>query len=398
MATESSAAFRSRALDLGLAEDRFELLVGAGVRNFGQYAFICQYQPGSSDEGPLLKVLSEIYTTDVNGGELTVGERSILRRLYFESHTTAVQEMRIRLERQPDDTPKAIPMAERIERLNAFKESHCHLVLDYSSEPSHKLVVLVCQQAESQVVSYIELSLCTSRETEITHRKKETQVSIDNSGLIKLTKQDREVKTEVTGDLKVRQCMQRRVVAYHLANIATYKTLEKFTAKLFHYLTKEPVASHRPISLQQNIQADRELWIQVSQTTRGKILTSNPKPIDEAVAKLSESTEVLYHLMPLPQGSQPRAADKPKADRSRSPRRPKGKGNKNKGKGGGKGTKPDLPANCVFKDDQGRNICFAYQWGKCQHPGPRCSRGMHLCWTSKCHGSHPYTSCPSKKQ
>ena len=286
MATESSAAFRSRALDLGLAEDRFELLVGAGVRNFGQYAFICQYQPGSSDEGPLLKVLSEIYTTDVTGGELTVGERSILRRLYFESHTTAVQEMRIRLERQPDDTPKAIPMAERIERLNAFKESHCHLVLDYSSEPSHKLVDLVCQQAESQVVSYIELSLCTSRETEITHRKKETHVSIDNSGMIKLTKQDREVKTEVTGDLKVRQCMQRRAVAYHLANIATYKTLEKFTAKLFHYLTKEPVASHRPISLQQIIQADRELWIQVSQTTRGKILTSNPKPIDEAVARL----------------------------------------------------------------------------------------------------------------
>ena len=162
------------------------------------------------------------------------------------------------------------------------------------------MVDLVCQQAESQVVSYIELSLCTSRETEITHRKKETQVSIDNSGLIKLTKQDREVKTEVTGDLKVRQCMQRRAVAYHLANIATYKTLEKFTAKLFHYLTKEPVASHRPISLQQIIQADRELWIQVSQTTRGKILTSNPKPIDEAVAKLSESTEVLYHLMPLP--------------------------------------------------------------------------------------------------
>ena len=306
--------------------------------------------------------------------------------------------MRIRLERQPDDTPKALPMAERIERLNAFKEGHCHLVLDYSSEPSHKLVDLVCQQAESQVVSYIELSLCTSRETEITHRKKETQVSIDNSGLIKLTKQDREVKTEVTGDLKVRQCMQRRAVAYHLANIATYKTLEKFTAKLFHYLTKEPVASHRPISLQQIIQADRELWIQVSQTTRGKILTSNPKPIDEAVAKLSESTEVLYHLMPLPQSSQPKSADKPKADRSRSPRRPKGKGNKGKGKGGGKGTKPDLPANCVSKDDQGRNICFAYQWGKCQHPGPRCSRGMHLCWTSKCHGSHPYTSCPSKKQ
>lgn len=81
MATESSAAFRSRALDLGLAEDRFELLVGAGVRNFGQYAFICQYQPGSSDEGPLLKVLSEVYTADAAGGELTVGERSILTLL-----------------------------------------------------------------------------------------------------------------------------------------------------------------------------------------------------------------------------------------------------------------------------------------------------------------------------
>ena len=132
MATESNAAFKARALDLGLSEERFELLIGAGVKNFGQYAFICQYQPGSSDEPPLLKVLGEIYTADVAGGELTVGERSILRRLYFESHTTAVQEMRLRIERQPDDTPKSIPMAERIERLNAFKESHCHLIMDYN--------------------------------------------------------------------------------------------------------------------------------------------------------------------------------------------------------------------------------------------------------------------------
>ena len=399
MATESNAAFKSRAIDLEMSEPRFQLLVDAGVKNFGQFAFICQYQPGSSDETPLIKVLGEIYTARVAGGELSVGERAILRRLYFESHTTAVQEMRIRLERQPDDTPKSLPMAERIERLNAFKQSHAHLVLDYASEPSHKLVDLVCQQAESQVVCYIELSMCTSREAEITHRKKEPFVSIDSTGNLKLSKQEKELKVDATGDLRIRQCMQRRAVAYHLANIATYKVLEEFTAKLFHYLAKEPISNYKPVSMQQIIQADRELWIQVSQSTRGKILTSTPKPIDEAIKKLAESTSVLYHLLPLPQYSNPKPADNPKVDRSRTPKRNRGKGNKGKGKSGGKGgSKPDLPADCVSTDDQGRNICFAYQWGKCQHPGPMCSRGMHTCWLSKCHGQHPYTACPNKKQ
>ena len=84
------------------------------------------------------------------------------------------------------------------------------------------------------------------------------------------------------------------------------------------------MASHRPISLQ-IIQADRELWIQVSQTTCGKILTSNPKPIDEAVAKLSKSTEVLYHLTPLPQSSQPRVSlDLPTNPRLTDPSVPDG--------------------------------------------------------------------------
>lgn len=393
MATESQAAFKSRALDLGLDESRFQLMLDAGIRNFGQYAFICQYQPGSADETPLLKALSEIFTPAI--GELTVGERAIMRRLYFESHTTAVQEMRIRLEAKPDDTPKQIPMAERIERINLFKQQHSHLVMDYALEPSHKLVDLVCAQAESQVVSYIELSLCTSREAEITHRKREPHVSVAANGTLQFTKQERELKIDISGDLRIRQCMQRRAIAYHLANIASYKVLEEFTTKLFHYLAKEPIANYKPVSIHQVIQADRELWIQVSQQTRGKILTASPKPIDEAIEALTDSTTVMYHLLPLPQGPASSQKQRP-AERSRSPRRTKGKG---KGKSKSKQSPPklDIPPHCVTRDKQNRNLCFAFQWGKCKHPGPRCSRGMHNCWLGTCLGDHPYNECPKKE-
>ena len=49
---ESEAAFRARATEIGLPEDAIDRLKLGGVRSFGSYAFITNYQPGQADEKP----------------------------------------------------------------------------------------------------------------------------------------------------------------------------------------------------------------------------------------------------------------------------------------------------------------------------------------------------------
>lgn len=169
MPTESQAAFEARAKFLGLSDARVQSLAAAGVTSYGKYAFVCQYSPNGADEKPLLDALKSIYEgTD----PLTVGETSTLRRLYFEAHTVTVQELRSKLESRPEDTPRQLPMAERVDRLTLFKDARNHLIMDLSLEPSHRLVDLVCNQADTQTVSCVEVAQCTSRDSEIVHRNK----------------------------------------------------------------------------------------------------------------------------------------------------------------------------------------------------------------------------------
>lgn len=56
----------------------------------------------------------------------------------------------------------------------------------------------------------------SSRESEIVHRKKENAVSLSADGSLKFAKETKDVVADVQGELKVRQCLQRRAIAYHL--------------------------------------------------------------------------------------------------------------------------------------------------------------------------------------
>lgn len=79
----------------------------------------------------------------------------------------------------------------------------------------------------------------------------------------------------------------------------TYSEVERFNTKLFHCLQKDVAPGFRQGTLGQVLQADREMWIQVSQHTRGQILTSNPKPIDDdAIKRFADCPEVTYYLLP----------------------------------------------------------------------------------------------------
>ena len=74
--------------------------------------------------------------------------------------------------------------------------------------------------------------------------------------------------------------MQRRALAFQLANIATFTVLDAFISKLFA-LTRKPIAGYKAVTLSQVIAADQALWQLVAQEIRGQVMTSgDPKPID----------------------------------------------------------------------------------------------------------------------
>ena len=101
------------------------------------------------------------------------------------------------------------------------------------SEPSHSLIDRVCQQLEDNVITYIELSRCSSRHDEALHSKVDTSLALDNAGGLRLSKKQRLEDVNVTGEHKLRQAFLRRSLAYDLAGIATFAVLDLWTQKIF---------------------------------------------------------------------------------------------------------------------------------------------------------------------
>lgn len=251
---DSSAAFKERAKTLGLPDSAITKLVDNKLATFGQFAFLSSFQPGSSDETPFVDALSKIL-----GSEPDPAELACWPGLYYECHTAAMSDLRTRLERREDDGPRKLLMPERVERLERAKKSLAGITIDTQMEPAHRLVDAAEQQAEDSTVRYIALKDCLSRESELLHSKPEPAIEFQNDGTMKLSKKQQEIRAETSGGLKVTMAMQRRALAYHIAGICSYQTLDALIQRMFALMTKEPAKGFRAISLQQVINADREI-------------------------------------------------------------------------------------------------------------------------------------------
>lgn len=66
-------------------------------------------------------------------------------------------------------------------------------------------------------------------------------------------------------------------------------------------MNEAPLANFRHVNMEQAINADKALWVKVSNETRGKLQpkTGMEKPFDAAFTKFAEHPEVLQHLMRL---------------------------------------------------------------------------------------------------
>ena len=381
MALESEAAFRARALEIGISSDDLDLLKTGGIKSFSSYAFCCSYQPGSASDDVLFE-----YLENVLGSKPAAADASNYRRLFFESHALALRDLQSRLDRSDASEIKILPLAEKVQRLEALKAKFPGIMLSTSMEPSHELIDKIVHQYEENCVKLVELNKCTSREQEIKSERATPLLSFDALGNIKVSKQSALTECSITGEIKLRAAFTRRSLAYDLANVASFEVMESWSQLLFDRICQDPPAGYRHISTDQIIQADRKLWVKISELTRSKVTTVNEygeKHVDAALKELSHHPDVQFHMLPLPlRTSSESAPSNPRFQPYPQKGEAKGKG-KSSGKEG-KG-RIQIPDGCAIKFGENKNkpICMKYNVGACRanvKSGKRCMHGYHVCW------------------
>ena len=170
------------------------------------------------------------------------------------------------------------------------------------------------------MLQYVKPESCCSRAQEAQSVRKDTSLSLDSAGSIKLATAD--LSCDTSSEIKLRAALQRRSLAMDLAGLATFTVVEGWVQFLFTKLMQDPPKAFQRISLTQILECDKQLFTVASHRTMGA-LTPDPnkvKPLDAIIEELRQSPEILHYLAPLPGGrasSEP-PAKKPKRDPSPS--------------------------------------------------------------------------------
>lgn len=273
-------------------------------------------------------------------------------------------------------------------------------------ECSHALLDLVMQQYEKNEVKHVPITQCTSRDQELAGYKKDSTISLDSEGQLKLKQPSVQARVDTSTDFRLYQAFNRRGLAYDQANLLPYVQHLKWVDYLFAAMQRKPPEGYAQVSMNQALAADQQLWKKLADSTRDGIvpLATGDYPLQKAMEKWCEHAEVLFFLLPLPKSSYGAQSSDRQYDSSNrfNPKGSKGKSKgaaKGKGKGKSKNSStPKMPEGCVTKTQRGHPLCFAYNSPDgCTgaQPGGKCSRGLHLCARPNCWAKHSAVGCPN---
>eukprot|EP00438_Fugacium_kawagutii_P020043 Skav228255 [mRNA] locus=scaffold1171:24529:25719:+ [translate_table: standard] len=387
-AIDSEADFRARGAQIGVTTAVLDLLKAGGVSSYGSFAFITPYQPGQPDETPLITALSRVM-----GRAPTNQEQIGLRRLFFESVTLAINDLKQRQDRDDAAEPTRLPVAERNARLADQKTRLAGVHFSSETEPSHKLVDTVNQMGVDQTLEWIPWEKLTNRASEITHTTKDFKLSFDSHGGIKVAQKHSSPDMVLTGELMVRQALNRRARAFDLAQLCSYNMMETWHERIFELLHRESTSNAHQVTMAQLKEADQMLFRKLAEKTQGNLTQAadGTRPMQTHFNDCMNHPEVQFCLIPRVKAakSEPQQASSQHANQK----------NKSKGKGNGKvrndtKDKPAaLPPGCNQMTPQNKPICNTYNRGKCAFAkdGKRCKFGFHVCW--KCFKPKPYYLC-----
>jgi len=419
---DSTAVFKARLKAIGVPDSEATKLLANDLDTLAKFAYITSIQPGLGDDAPFVKVISTTlgYTDD---NPIGPGLLSSLRRLWFESHTVAISEIRQKVEKV-DDTPSKLPFPEREVKRISQQARLAGVIIEGELEPSHALVDIAYSIRETDILKYIDPSLCTTREQELRGVKKDTWVRADPStGNLKSISKDQMFYTDVSSEHKLRMALQRRSIAMDQLDLLPYLTSERYHNFLFALLSRQVPSTHQSVSVEQVLQIDKQVWIKMSESCRSGLArdAGGNYPVDLALQEALKDPVVGVMMQPVARsgsssnqyGGQ-RWSDNNSMQsnfRRNVPYEPYkgGKGAKGSGKGkyskGGKSKQSNwvdrVPAELrggSSRTKRGERVCFNWNLNGCDgaEAGKSCQKGIHLC--CGCFSrDHTFKDCPRKK-
>jgi hypothetical protein len=400
---ESQAFFSARCKTVGLADDMIDRLKLAGVTSLANLAFFCTYQPGGQDDSSLVEAASKALNVDPVPGPVLIA----LRRLHYEAHAMYVADLKQKVAATEEDAPKRMPNAERAARHLEQKARLRGICLEGEYECSHSLLDLVSQQYERDELKYVLVSQCTTRDQELTGLKRDAQLSLDSEGQIKVKPACSLATADTTTELKLKNALTRRGIAYDQSGLLDFEIHNRWVDKLFAVQSRHPPPGYKSVGINQLLEADRELWKKMADSCRTGIIPSPgvSRPLDDAMMKYMDSSEVMYYLLPLPSSSSHSENQYgPIRDRKGGGKGDSGKKGAGKKGSGKKGYNKDpvnaesfgWPPGSLPKMKDGTHFCFSFNSRKgCKYakPGSRCKNGMHLCAKFGCEQKHSAVHC-----
>ena len=398
---DSSAVFEQRALHMGLDPDVLNTIVSKGYKNMAMFAFSCNYSPGAASDKPFVDMLTATLSRDPNPAEL-----SILRRLFNESYANVAADIESQVKQTDESVSRKLAPAERAERLKVQQSKLKGILIRGQYEPADALVDKCCSAYESDRLSYIEWSLCISREYELSNNvKKDSDLSFNSDGTLKLARTSKIEPMQGMSEIQVRYALVRRGLALDQANVMGFSKHDQLVELLLEFRMQEPLSGYQRVSMKQLEAADRKFFVLLGEATRSGIKsTSGGRPCDLAFEKVFNCAEFRHLLQPhIAQAGQVQK-DTP----SPSPGQPNKRAKTTpKGKGGGKAptnTFQRIPTEllkigAVAATPKGNRLCFGYNLKTCQGQvtGQKCDRGLHLCCVKGCMKPHAALDCPNKK-
>ena len=380
---DSIPVFKERMLTIGVDAISLGHLVAANVNTLSKLAFCANYNPNMPDDTNLVAFFkAKIMGPTVAAGglvpDLDAGLLASLRQGFFEAHTMMLAELKSRIERGDDDKPRKVPTLERASRLEDQRRRIIGVDISGPIQPAFSLIDAVSQQKDDGILKYLSAEACPSRDDELQVGKKI-------------------VVADVSTDLKIRQALQRRSLAYDQLGIISYATLEAWMSWLFVQPSRIPPDDFCYISMQQVLQADKQAFVFMSERCRTGLAMTNlgVYPAEAALQLAKSDPMVMATLQPLPRRAAHHApVPKAKATIAKPKAEPRAKA---KGKGKGKAVRgPAMPKQLQgmhAKNEQGESLCYGYNLGTCIKcaPGAKCDKGLHIC--AKCLGIHSQMDC-----
>ncbi|CAL1143235.1 unnamed protein product [Cladocopium goreaui] len=292
---DSSAVFEQRALHMGLEASVLKMFVDKGYKNMALFAFSCNYAPGAASDKPFVEMLQSTLGRDPNPSEL-----SILRRLFNESYANVAADIESQVKQTDESVSRKLAPAERAERLKLQQAKLSGLSIRGQYEPADALVDKCCSSYESDRISYIEWSLCISREYELANNsKKDTDLTFTSDGMLKLARTSKIEPMQSMSEIQVRYALVRRGLALDQANIMEYENHDKLTELLLEVRMQEPPLGYQRVSMKQLEAADKKFFVLLGEATRSGIKANQTgRPCDQAFAGVFNSAEFRHLLQP----------------------------------------------------------------------------------------------------